>query len=182
LLFFVLLVAFATTGCIFSPDDDSEAKPPPAPACETAQSADDVIEIFGEVYAARNLDCYRKLLSQEYLFISQDGTFDNYDEEIAIAEKMFNELVGEGGIVISDITIDLLQPEGVWTQTPENDPNFGGFPQSQYRQYTVDFSFHIAGQNLRYRVQGPVLYYVLDEGDGSPNFKLLGMVDATYGN
>jgi hypothetical protein len=182
LLFCVLLAAFAASGCIFSPDDDSETPDPGDQECATAKSADEVIQIFREVYAGRDLDCYRELLSEEYLFIAQDGSQDNYDEEIAIADRMFNELAGDGNIVISDITIDLLRPEGVWTQTPANDPNFGGFPESQYRQYTVDFSFHISGQNLRYRVQGPVLYFVQDEGEGSPDFKLLGMVDSTYGN
>jgi hypothetical protein len=47
----------------------------------------------------------------------------------------------------------------------------------------VDIKFSIQGQNLILRVQGPVLYYVLDEGaDGESDFRILGMVDATYGS
>jgi hypothetical protein len=182
LLFFTLLVAFATSGCIFSPDSDEDTPPPPPPECTTATSPDEAMQVFRTVYAGRSLECYRELLSEEYLFIDQAGGFDNYDEEIRIANKMFNGLEGENNFIISDITIDRLEPQGVWTQTPENDPNFGGFPQSQYRNYLVDFKFSISGQNLILRVQGPVLYYVLDEGGDSPDFKILGMVDATYGN
>jgi hypothetical protein len=182
LLFFILLVAFAASGCIFSPDNDDQSQQQPPPECTVATSADAAMQVFRDVYAARNLDCYRKLLSRDYLFIDQDGGFDNYDDEIRIADKMFNGLEGDNQIIISDITIDRLEPRGVWTQTPANDPNFGGFSDSQYRQYIVDFSFAVSGQNLILRVQGPVLYYVEDVGESSPDFKILGMVDATYGN
>ncbi len=182
LLFFILLVAFAGSGCIFSPDDDEQPPPQIEPECTTATSPDQAMSVFQTVYAGRLLDCYRDLLSTDYLFIDQDGGFDNYDDEMRIANKMFNGLEGENAIIISDITIDRLDPQGVWTATPANDPNFGGFTDSQYRQYLVDFKFQVSGQNLILRVQGPVLYYVKDDGEGSPDFKILGMVDATYGN
>ncbi len=183
LLFFVLLIAFASSGCIFSPDNDDEPPPPPpAPECVTATSPDQVMQVFREVYAGRQLDCYRQLLSEDYLFIDQDGGTDTYDDEIRIADKMFNGLEGNTSIIISDITIEQLLPQNVWVATPANDPNFGGFTDSQYRAYVVHIKFQVSGQNLILQVQGPVIYYVKNEGDDeNPDYKILGMVDQTYG-
>ncbi len=45
---------------------------------------------------------------------------------MAIANKMFNGIAGESDYIISDISIDVLEPQGVWTDTPANDPYFGG--------------------------------------------------------
>jgi hypothetical protein len=182
LLFCVLLAAFAASGCIFSPDESEDTPPPPPATCTTATSPDQCMEVFREVYANMNLDCYSKLLSQEYLFIPQEGASYGFDVEIEIARKMFDGVAGENNFVIQSIAIDQLEPQGVWRATPANDPNFGGYPESQYRNYLVDIKFSIQGQNLILRVQGPVLYYVLDEGADGQDFKILGMVDATYGN
>ncbi|HOX25656.1 MAG TPA: hypothetical protein PLL30_11195 [Candidatus Krumholzibacteria bacterium] len=181
LLFTMLLVAFAASGCIFSPGDDPEPPaPPPVDVC--AAAPDTAMLRFQQIYSARNLDAYGELLSREYKWIPQEGEIYTYDVEIEVARKMFNALPGEGGVSISDISVDLLQPQGIWQPTPEDDPNFGGFPGSQYRNYIVDIKFQISGQNLVYRVQGPVLYYVMAEDvDGETCYKILGMVDATFG-
>lgn len=183
LLFAVLLVAFAASGCIFSPDPDPDPPAPPVIECTTATSPDEAMAAFKTAYEGRSLDCYRELLSESYLFIPQDDQASyGYDIEIDIARKMFEGLEGENGFVIQDITIDLLDPQGVWTETPANDPNFGGLADSQYRNYIVDIKFAISGQNLILRVEGPVLYYVTNEGtEDEPDFKILGMVDATLG-
>ncbi len=183
LLFTVLLVAFATSGCIFSPDDDGGGDPPPPVEFEPAESPDQVMEKFVEIYGDKNLDFYRRLLSTNYLFIPQDdaGSY-NFDTEIDIVDKMFNEIAGSNGFVISDIDVVQMDPQGVWTETPANDPNFGGLSGSQYRTYIVQIDFNISGQNLVLRVQGPVIYYVRAEQEEDQQvFKLLGMVDATYG-
>jgi len=180
----LMLIAFASTGCIFSPGGDDDPPPPPPPINTCADSPDGVMQLFRTIYAARNLDAYREILSRAYLWIPQgDEAIWNYDEEIAATEKMFNGLAGNNDIIISSISVDQLEPQGTWQPTPTNDPNFGGFPGSQYRNYLVDFSFSISGQNLIFRVQGPVLYYVMSETEGDQTcFKILGMVDATFGN
>ena len=182
LLFLLLVTAFGASGCIFSPNDDDKPEPPP-PLDVCAESPDAAIQSFRQIYSQRDLDAYRELLSRDYKWIPQDGEIYNYDVEIEVATKMFTNLPGETNVIISDIAVDQLDPQGVWQPTPDNDPNFGGFTDSQYRNYIVDIKFSLQGQNLIYRVQGPVLYYVMAEDvDGETCYKILGMVDATYGN
>jgi hypothetical protein len=184
LLFVLLLAAFATSGCIFSPDDDSGGDPPPPVEFVPAESPDEVMQKFEEIYEDRNLDFYRELLSEGYLFVPQDDAASyGYEVEINILDKMFNEIAGENGFVIQDISVVQLDPQGVWQDTPANDPNFGSATDSQYRTYIVQIDFSIAGQNLILRVQGPVIYYVRAEQDGDQTvYRLLGMVDATFGS
>jgi len=146
-------------------------------------SADAAMQTFRSVYSQRDLDVYQVVLSRDYKWIPQDGEIYNYDIEIEVANKMFNALPGEPNVIIADIAVDQLDPQGIWQSTPENDPNFGDYDGSLYRNYIVDIKFALQGQNLIYRVQGPVLFYLLDEGtEDEANFRLLGMVDATYGN
>ena len=183
LMFFLLLIAFAASGCIFSPDDDNgDDNPTPPVTCKTADDADDAMEIFREVYSGRQLDCYRKLLSEDYLFIERNGDITNFDTEMVIAEKMFLGIAGQNNFIIADISIDVLDPQGVWTDTPENDPDFGGFPESRYRTYIVHMEFVIQGENLTLLVDGPVTYFVMNEGGDSADFKILGMRDLTHGD
>ena len=182
LMFFLLLIAFAASGCIFSPDDDDGGDSTPPVTCKTAQNADKAMEIFREVYAGRQLDCYRKLLSEDYLFVERNGDITNFDTEMVIAEKMFNGVAGQNNYIIADISIDILDPQGVWTDTPGNDPDFGGFPESQYRTYIVHIEFVIQGENLTLLVDGPVTFFVMNEGTDSPDFKILGMRDLTHGD
>ena len=104
LLFAVLLVAFAASGCIFSPDPDPDPPAPPVIECTTATSPDEAMAAFKTAYEGRSLDCYRELLSESYLFIPQDDQASyGYDIEIDIARKMFEGLEGENGFVIQDI-------------------------------------------------------------------------------
>lgn len=180
----LMIIAFIASGCIFSPGDEGGGNTPPPPPLNTcADSPDAVMQLFRTVYAARNLDAYREILSRDYLWIPQgDEEILTYDGEIAVADRMFNGLAGNNNYIISNITIDLLQPQGTWQPTPSNEPNFGGFPNSQYRSYLIDFSFSISGMNLVLRVQGPVVYFVMSETvDDKTCFRILGMVDATFG-
>lgn len=179
----LMTVAFVATGCIFSPGDDKKPVDPPPPLDTCAESPDAVMQLFRTIYANRDIDGYAAILSRDYLFIPQGDEEDyNYDTEIAVHTRMFQGLEGSG-FVISNITVDQLDPQGTWQPTPANDPNFGGFPDSQYRSYLVDINFSLSGQSLIWRVQGPVLYYVRSETvDGETCFRILGMVDATFGN
>ena len=180
LLFFTLLVAFFATGCIFSPDNDEEPPTKPPVTCSKARTPDQALNIFKEVYSDWNLDCYRELLSPDYIFVNLDGNYTNYDNEIAISEKMFNGLAGRDGVIISDISVVQLDPTDTWEDTVPSDPDFGGFPDSKYQAYDIEIRFTISGQNLVYLVKGPVVYYVTNEGsDSDPDYKLLGMRDQT---
>lgn len=180
----LLTIAFVASGCIFSPGgDDGGDTPPPPPIDTCADTPDGVMQLFRTIYAARDLDAYREILSQDYLWIPQgDEEILTYDGEIAVAEKMFNGLAGRDNVIISSITIDLFQPQGTWQPTPSNDPNFGGLADSQWRSYLIDFSFSISGGNLILRVQGPVRYYVTSETvDDQTCFRILGQEDLTIG-
>jgi len=180
-LFALLLVLFAASGCIFSPDDSGDDDLPPPPSFEPAESPDEVMAKFREIYQAKNLDFYRRLLSEDYRFIPQnDGPVYNLDNELSVHEKMFNEIAGEGGVIISDISVVQLLPQGIWEDTPENEPDFGG--GSQKRTYIVQIDFSLQGQSLILRVEGPVIYYVrAEQADGQTVYRLLGMRDATFG-
>ena len=180
-LFALLLVAFATSGCIFQPEDDGPGDTPPPASFEPASSPDEVMLKFREIYEDRNLEFYAQLLSEDYLFIPRDDDRYGYDVEMTILDKMFNEAPASNGYVISDVSVVQLDPQGVWQDTPANDPDFAG-TGSQYRTYQVQIDFSIAGQSLILRVQGAVIYYVRPEQvDGEQVYKLLGMVDLTVG-
>jgi len=182
-LFSVLIIMFTTTGCLFSPDSNDDGGDPPSSNYVFPDSADKLIANFELAYGDRNLDEYRKVLSEDYKFIARENEEYDYETEIGIASKMFQELAGEGGIAIQDITVDTLHPEGTWQPTPENDANFGGFPDSVYRLYNVSMQFKILNQNLIYIVEGPVIFYVksIQVSEGT-RFEMLGQVDQTAGS
>ncbi len=182
-LVLLALIGCLTSGCIFSPPKDDNPPPPPPPIDTCPETADGLMQVFRTVYTARNIDAYREILSRDFIFVTEDRTETyGYDEEINRTYKMFTGLAGTDGISISNITIDRLDPQGVWQSTDPNDENFGGHPNSLYRDYLVDFNFYVAGQNLRFRVQGPVRFYVKTEtADGETCFRYLGMEDYTFG-
>jgi hypothetical protein len=184
LLFVVLLVTLAASGCIFSPPKDDDPPPPPPPLNTCAATPDALMQLFREIYSTRNYDAYLEILSENFLFVTENRTETyGYEEEIDIHYKMFNGLAGTDGIVFSNITVDELTPESVWRATVPEDEFFGEFANSQNRVYNVDFNFYVSGQDLRYRVQGAVRYYVMQEdmGNGELCYKYLGMEDLTFG-
>lgn len=148
-----------------------------------AGTPDSLVGAFATFYAGRDLDGYADILGQEFLFVTEgNGDLFNFDTELAIADRMFGGLPGTDGIVISAITVDGLDPVSVWQPTPPQDEHFGGMTESLYRNYTVDFSFYIAGQDLRYRVRGPVRFHVLARDVAGPaRYEIIGMTDFTFG-
>jgi len=164
-------------------DDDEVLIPPEDPQRDTATSADQALAQFQEFYAERNADFYLDLLSAEFQFADQDGGYTDLDGEIAVTNALFNEVEGSNNIVISDISITQLMPQGVWSATLPDDPHFGDVPESEYRAYLVHIRFVVAGQNLILQVQGPVIFYTVNVGtEARPDIRILGMVDQTYGN
>ena len=186
-IFFALLViAFGSTGCIFSPDDSGDGGGPEPDPHVFADTADKLINNFKRYYAEMNLDRYRELLHDNYLFVSQseEGNYD-LNTELEIANRMFNQVAGEGGIQIQDITVDVMQPIGPrWETTDPADPNFGG---SLKRAYEVTISFIILNANTTYEATGMVIFYVapieVEQDDGSTRemYQLLGQHDQTFG-
>jgi hypothetical protein len=185
-LFLVLLTMLATSGCLFSPDDGGGDQPDVPDDFIWPDTADKLVANFSKYYTDRNLERYRQVLSEEYRFIAQDGEEYNFEREIDVANKMFNEIQGNDGTAFSDITVEYLQPQGPWQTTPQNDPFFGGYEGSLYRPYDVFISFKVSGVALTYEVKGLVTFYVtsrqVDDGGTMRDFyELLGQLDATAG-
>jgi len=114
----------------------------------------------------------------EYTFIGSASIEYDFATEIGISTKMFNQIGGEGGIAIQDITVLAFAPMGVWMPTPANDVNFGSAAGSMYRLYGVELRHKILSQNLYYLVEGPVIVYAAETDEG---WKLLGFVELAAG-
>jgi len=147
-------------------------------------TADQLMQQFNFTYAGRMLDEYSTLLSSDFVFVSQGADAYGYDTELAIANKMFNEIAGEGGTIIDRIEIDQLEALGVWSPVPMNDPDFGDFAvdDAQYRPYTIELRFYLQGQNLIQLVSGHVIFYAIpQQNGGQTEYRLLGIKDQTFG-
>ncbi len=148
-------------------------------------SGDQLMQQFKFTYAGRMLEEYESLLFDDFLFVSQGEDSYGYDTELAIANKMFNEIPGEGGYIIDSIEIDQLDPLGVWSAVPENDADFGEYESegAQYRPYAIQLRFFLQDQNLIQLVSGHATFYAIREENGDQwKYRLLGIKDLTFGN
>ncbi len=189
MLFALLLAVFAASGCIFSPDSGGEE--PEDTGILPALTADEAVEAYQEIYVDLDFEQYLDLISHDFLWVPKDPLDESYgyDLEISRTEKMFTGVAGTDParvdhtqVVISDITFETLKPQGIWTPTETNDPNFGAYPDSQYRTYEIDIRFNIQGDGYDYHVTGVVLFYVRTEEEGGKQvYKILGMKDQTNG-
>jgi len=142
-----------------------------------------VMWIFEDSHEEMAIDAWAGVLGEDFLFVPADGSpAYGYDAEVAAMERLFGGEPGSNGMAISDLAMVRLEPQGVWEDTPDDDPNFGGHAGSQKRVYLMEMDFAVAGQNLILRVHGPAIFYVKPESPvpGS-EWELLGIVDATYG-
>ncbi len=159
-----------------------------------ADTPDRLVDNFLFTYQAMDIDLYRDdILSENYIFLLQAETVEEfelqdniyeYDDELAIAQKMFSGQPDQNGVVLSTIEIQSLQPQGGWYDVPANDPYFGGYPGARFRNYNILSYFNAQSGWFRYEVQGNVLFYVTSEEvmhDGvlTPQYRLLGQLDQT---
>jgi len=147
-------------------------------------TGDQLMQHFKFTYTMRMLQEYGNLLSSDFEFVSQGADPYGYDTELAIANKMFNEIAGEGGTIIDRIEIDQLDPLGVWSSVPANDPDFGDFEgdDAMYRPYAIQLRFYLQGQNLIQLVSGHATFYAIpQQNGGQTEFRLLGIKDLTFG-
>jgi hypothetical protein len=193
-LLVLMLWLLAAGGCIFSPDDDGDNNnPPPPTTLPWPDTPDKLIANFKTVYSGMDITPYRdEVLSPDYTFVLQAATVEEfglsdniyeYADEIVIADKMFSGQPNLNGKVLTDIEIQVLQPEGAWLNVPANDPYFGGFPGAKFRNYSLLFYFNVQG-DFRYEVRGNSLFYVtadtlLRNGVPTPYYRLLGQLDQT---
>jgi len=141
-----------------------------------------VMWLFEDSHDIEAADAYAGMLSEDFLFIPQDGDPYGYDAEVATMSRIFAGQQGQFGYAVSDVEVVTLQPQGVWEAVPASEPDFGGLTGVQKRTYLIQIDFGLAGQFLILRVEGPAVFYVREETDltGS-QWKLLGIRDATFG-
>ncbi len=140
-----------------------------------------------------DLEVYRdEVLAEAYDFVLQASTVEEFglpdnvfdrDAELAIAADMFSGQLNRDGKVLTDIEIQVLQPEGAWLPVPVVDPYFGDIPGALFRNYSVLIYFNVQG-DFRYEVQGNQLFYVspdtvMFEGAMTPCYRLRGQLDQT---
>jgi hypothetical protein len=180
---------FAIAGC---GDDDDPARPEESHSQPLPGTADSLMLMFKEVYAAMDIDAYAHLLDQEFLFKYRQEDVENlglpYDRhdrsgELACTENMFSgepaSTSGEAGI--SGIEWSLLQPVSNWEDSTDDD-----FPGASRRLYNIILRFlRPAGTNLD--IQGQQIFYVahtdtvLSDSTVRSRYRLVGQVDMTGG-
>lgn len=194
----LVLPLFAVGGCLFSPDDDTSGGGGGGGETELPfpDTPDKLIANFQTVYEDRDLLKYTEaILHQQYKFILQDQTVEDfglpdeiyeYEDEVQIATKLFSESPGRDGNVISQIDVDIMQPQGVWQPVDDSDQYFGGIENAQKRTYNVRLVFFVQGENLQLIVEGTVIFYVAGtptehQGQTKLYHQLLGQWDFTNG-
>lgn len=190
----LLLVALAGSGCIFSPDNDTQPPPPP-PVIPFPDSESQLIANFKTAYTSMRIDDYRPVLHPDYVFIlrAEDvppGGSDRftYAEELAVTENMFSGLPiprpGDTTVpAISSISIAVLDQVGTWLDVGSSDPDF---PNTRNGLYNIQLTFSRADANTII-VNGQQEFYVtsrdsLVNGETKQYFQLRGQRDRTIGN
>ncbi len=145
---------------------------------------DELMLRFEQCHEYRSYDAYDLIVDEEFRFIPQGGVDPwGRDVEMDIMLRMFSEIAGDGGLVVAHMSVDQLDPVGIWTQTPPNDPYFGAFTDdSMYRTYDMELHVVMAGVGLVYRIEGSARFYAIGrEENGRQRWRLLGVVDQTIG-
>jgi hypothetical protein len=190
----MLLVALSGSGCIFSPDNDTNPPPPP-PVIPFPGSEDQLIANFKTAYTSMRIDDYRPVLHPDYVFILRaadvsPGESDRftYAEELAVSENMFSglpiERPGDTTVpAISSISIAVLNLIGEWLDVGSSDVDF---PNTRSALYEVQLTFSRAGANTII-VNGQQEFYVTSQdslvnGETRQYFQLRGQRDRTIGN
>ncbi len=187
----LLLAVLTGSGCLFSPDNDTQPPPPP-PVIPFPDSEDQLIANFKTAYTSMNIDNYRPVLHPDYLFIlrAEDvppGGSDRftYAEELAVTENMFSglpiERPGDTTVpAISSISIAVLNRLGIWIDVGPSDTNF---PNTRKGLYEIQITFSRPDANTII-VNGEQEFYVASR-DSVANgltrqyFQLRGQVDMT---
>jgi hypothetical protein len=163
-LLLALALAAALAGCFGDDDDDDGPTDPPPPTGPT--TPDEVMTAFLLTYGEGDLAGYEDLLDEDFRFVCGDGSMVDRATELALTAPLFAGEAGEGGFAFSDVTIEYLQPQGLWEQVEAADPYFGDLDGVLRRAYDVFLSFRVDGQALIYQVQGLVIFYTRADGDG----------------
>ena len=189
-----LALAFAGSGCIFSPNTPP-APPPPPVTVPLADTPDQLMANFKTAYSGMKIDDYRTVLHPQYQFIlraadvpaGQSDRF-TYAEELHVAENMFsgNAVQKPDGTTapgISSITVAVLTRSQPWSDVGASDPDF---PLTKRSLYEIQISFARAGYNTII-VTGSQEFFVsardslLTGGVHKPFYQLRGQRDLSNG-
>lgn len=161
------LALVAVVGC---GDEDDVIAPPPPDLPPIADTPDELMANYQIAYSDMNIAAYRDaVLADTYEFILRDETVEEFeipdgefdlDEELAITEKMFSGQANAEGKVLTDIEIQVFQPDGTWQPVAPSDPHFGTVPGALSRMYSVLIYFNVQG-DFRYKIHGSQVFYVV---------------------
>ncbi len=186
LLATVALLVMAT-GCIFSPDDSEEVKPPDGRP--DATTPDKLMANFKDIYQDMDSGDFEAMLHPDYRTVLLQATFDAWegsdnpltelyfdrDGEVQIHRNMFEGLGGvdEAGIAkppIDSISVAVLDKDGTWEPVEESEEYFGG--RGAYKaSYNLFINFDTT-ENLRFEVDQRVDFYAIQGSNGL--WKMLG--------
>ncbi len=172
-----LLVALG--GCLFNGEDDDDDDPITPPAWIGPQTPDELMTAFGTIYGGCDLERLAVILDEDFRFITQDATEYDQAAALAIHGDICGGVAGDSGIAIEDITVEYLNPVGVWDAVAAEDPHFGTVAGALFRPYNVFISYKIAGENLIFQAHGLAIFYALP---GDEMVTLLGIDDQTAGH
>jgi hypothetical protein len=179
-------------GCIFSPDPDDGAPPPPItyPFPDTAQK---LMTNFKTAYDQMNIDEYRNALHTGYIFVFADGSpvapttgIYTREEDLQSTTRMFNgeqgqDPDGQPKAGVRDIEFSQLERLTDWEDVPETDPYFPGAIRALY-DVRVVFDLNTDATNT-ITVDSQQLFYLksIDEeqtdGSTKTHFYLIGQQD-----
>jgi hypothetical protein len=149
--------------------------PPPA---DLPQSADQAIEQFVQAHDERDVRALGELLHDDYVFVRENGGTWSRLTDVSILTKMMNGKTGQDGVALAGMATEAFEPFGGWSTVTSSDPFFGEHEGAVSRAYEVALTYTPQGADLDWRVEGLVIAYAIPAGD---TYKLLGMVDMTYG-
>jgi len=192
-----MLLFLGSTGCIFSPDDETLPPPPPPPPSYVFPDTENrLMDNFKEAYGRLDIDEYRNILHTDYKFFFQDHDITtlglisdhlNRDDDLDATTNMFSgepipnpgALEGEPNPIpaISDIEVSLLEREGTWGQSfhPE-------FPNARRALFRIELSIARPGSRT-ISITGRQEFYVVardsvqSDSTTKDYFQLLGQVD-----
>lgn len=170
------LMALAASGCIFSPDPDPDPPTPDPVEYPKAFTTTIMMDNFKTTYTERDIDGYRALLDDRFLFFftSQTGGFWTKEEDLISTTNMFSGQAvtnsdGELTKAISSIDVDQLIIKEAWTPVSASHPHFGEIPGVQTALYQIRFVLHHDQGTIT--VESDQIFYgvpiATDQGDGT---------------